>query len=412
VLAAVEPPLSAEFHLTEAGAGLLATAFLYAYMFGAPIFGRLAERVSRWWVVAGSVAVWSLASGWTGMAGSFGVLVASRVIVGIGEAGYGPAAPALLSDYFPIERRATVMATFYLAIPVGSALGYIIGGQINEWLGWRWAFLLVMPPGLLLAGLALFMREPVPHVPRIPRKKALRADTWALLRIPSYLLNTAAMTAMTFAIGGISFWIPKYMTLRFAEQQGLPTLTALGQVAALDQFNKLLTEVNTTFGTIVVIAGLISTFAGGWLGDKLRPRLRGAYFILSGTAILLAFPCILAMLYLPFPYAWIAVFGAVFFLFFNTGPANTALANVTAPNIRATAFAMNIFFIHALGDAISPPFIGWVKEHTSWNTAFTLVSLMTVLASALWFIGARYLNADTDAVMKLEAEREAEAAGV
>jgi MFS transporter, Spinster family, sphingosine-1-phosphate transporter len=408
VLAAVEPPLSAEFKLTEAGAGLLASAFLYAYMFGAPILGRLAERVSRWWVVAGSVAVWSLASGWTGMAGSFGVLLASRVIVGIGEAGYGPAAPALISDYFPIERRATVMAMFYMAIPVGSALGYIIGGQVNEWLGWRWAFLLVVPPGLALAGLALFMREPQPHAPRVPRKHALRADTMALLRIPSYLLNTAAMTAMTFAIGGISFWIPKYMTLRVAEQQGLPLLTALGQVAALDQFNKLLTEVNTTFGTIVVIAGLLATFSGGWLGDRLRPRLPGAYFLISGVAILLAFPCTLAMIYLPFPYAWFAVFGAVFFLFFNTGPANTALANVTAPNMRATAFAMNIFFIHALGDAISPPFIGWVKERTSWNTAFMLVSLMTVLASALWFIGARYLGADTEAVLRIEEQREIE----
>lgn len=408
VLAAVVPPIGAEFHLNDAQTGMLASAFLYAYMIGAPILGRLAERTSRWWIVGGSVAVWSLASGWTGLAGSFAVLVASRVIVGIGEAGYGPAAPALLSDYFPIERRATVMALFYLAIPVGSALGYVIGGQIIKYLNWRWAFFLVVPPGLILAAIAFFMREPTPHVAKIPRKHALRADTMTLLRIPSYLLNTAAMTAMTFAIGGISFWIPKYMTLRLAEQQGLPTLTALGQVAALDQFNKLLTEVNTTFGIIVVIAGLLSTFIGGWLGDKLRPRFSGAYFLISGFAILLAFPCTLAMLWLPFPFAWYAVFGAVFFLFFNTGPANTALANVTAPNMRATAFAMNIFFLHAFGDAISPPLIGAIKDRTSWDTAFILVSLTMVLASALWFIGARYLGADTEAVTRLEAQQEKE----
>jgi MFS family permease len=213
------------------------------------------------------------------------------------------------------------------------------------------------------------------------------------------------MTAMTFAIGGISFWIPKYMTLRYAEQLGLPALSALGQIGALDQFNKLLTEVNTTFGMIVVLAGLLATFSGGWLGDRLRTRIRGAYFVLSGAAILLAFPCTLAMIRLPFPAAWVAVFGAVFFLFFNTGPANTALANVTAPGIRATAFAMNIFFIHAFGDAISPPLIGWLKDKTSWNTAFVLVSLMMMLASALWFIGARYLDKDTEAVTRLEAER-------
>ena len=162
VLAAVEPPISAEFHLTEEKAGLLASAFLYAYMFGAPILGRLAERFSRWWIVAGSVAVWSLASGWTGRAGSFGVLLASRVIVGIGEAGYGPAAPALISDYFPIERRGRMMAVFYLAMPVGSALGYVLGGQVNEWLGWRWAFLLVVIPGLVLAAISFFMQSQSP----------------------------------------------------------------------------------------------------------------------------------------------------------------------------------------------------------------------------------------------------------
>ena len=410
ILAAVVPPLTSEFHLTEEKVGLLATAFLYAYMVGAPILGRLAERVSRWWIIAGSVAVWSCATGMTGLAGSFGVLLASRVIVGIGEAGYGPAAPALISDYFPIEKRGKVMALFYVAIPVGSAFGYVIGGQMNEWLGWRSAFYVVVLPGLVLAALSWFMREPHPHRPREVSTGTLRADTRKLLRIPSYLLNTAAMTAMTFAIGGIAFWIPKYMSQRIAEQQGIPALGALGNLGVIDQFNKILSEVNTTFGIIVVVAGILSTLAGSWLGDRLRPRFSGAYFTVSVIAILLAFPCTLAMLKLPFPYAWFAVFGAVFFLFFNTGPANTALANVTSPAMRSTAFAINIFLIHAFGDALSPPLIGWVKGHTSWDTAFSLVSLMMVLASALWFIGARYLGEDTAAVEKLEALRDAEEA--
>ena len=410
ILAAVVPPLTAEFHLSDERAGLLSTAFLYAYMLGAPILGRLAERVSRWWIIAGSVAVWSLASGWTGLAGSFGVLLASRIAVGIGEAGYGPSAPALLSDYFPIERRGKVMALFYVAIPVGSALGYVIGGQMNEWRGWRSAFSVVVVPGLLLAVLSWFMREPHPHRPRTVSTGTLRADTHALLRIPSFLLNTAAMTAMTFAIGGIAFWIPKYMSQRIAEQHGLTTLSALGDLGAMDQFTKILAEVNTTFGIIVVVAGIVSTLAGTWLGERLRPRFSGAYFTVSALAMLLAFPCMLAMLKLPFPYAWIAVFGAVFFLFFNTGPANTALANVTAPAMRATAFAINIFLIHAFGDALSPPLIGWVKSHTSWDTAFALVSLTMLLASALWFIAARYLGADTAAVEQIESARDAEEA--
>jgi MFS family permease len=410
ILAAVVPPLTAEFHLSDERVGLLSTAFLYAYMAGAPILGRLAERTSRWWIIAGSVAVWSLASGMTGLAGGFGVLLVSRVIVGLGEAGYGPAAPALISDYFPIEKRGKVMALFYVAIPVGSALGYVVGGQMNKWLGWRSAFYVVVLPGLVLAALSWLMREPHPHRPRVVSKGTLRADTRTLLRIPSYLLNTAAMTAMTFAIGGIAFWIPKYMTQRITEQQALGPFIALGNLKAMQQSTDILADVNLKFGLIVVVAGILSTLIGSWVGDKLRPRFSGAYFTVSGVAILLAFPCTLAMLKLPFPYAWYAVFGAVFFLFFNTGPANTALANVTSPAMRATAFAINIFLIHAFGDALSPPLIGWVKGHTSWDTAFTLVSLTMVLASALWFIAARYLGADTATVEKIEAARDAEEA--
>jgi MFS transporter, Spinster family, sphingosine-1-phosphate transporter len=109
------------------------------------------------------------------------------------------------------------------------------------------------------------------------------------------------------------------------------------------------------------------------------------------------------MIWFAFPYAWVAVFGAVFFLFFNTGPANTALANVTSSRMRSTAFALNIFLIHALGDAISPPLIGWIARHTSWDLAFGLVSLMMILASVLWLIGARYLAQDEEAALEEDA---------
>jgi MFS family permease len=410
VLAAVEPPITANFGLTLEQAGLLASAFLYAYMIGAPICGRLAERMSRWWIIAISVTVWSLASGLTGLASSFGMLLLSRILVGFGEAGYGPAAPALIADYFPIEKRGKVMSLFYLALPVGSALGYVYGGWINEWKGWRWAFYLVVPPGLILASLCLLRREPArAAAPIADHKRSFVKDAKTLLRIPSYFLNTAAMTAMTFAIGGISFWIPKYMLDRIMVDRGLKPLHTIEQVLAKPpsdfmklQIDRILGEVNFTFGIIVVTAGFISTILGGWLGDKLRKRWHGSYFAISGVAIALAFPCTLGMIWLPFPYVWFAVFGAVFFLFFNTGPANTALANVTTSPMRATAFALNIFLVHALGDAISPPLIGWIATQSSWSVAFVSVSLMMVVASVLWLIGARYLARDEAAALREE----------
>ena len=176
ILAAILPAIKAEFlpgdPQANGKAGLLTTAFLVSYMLTAPVFGWMADRFSRWLIIALSVALWSLASGASGLAAGFGALLATRVFLGIGEAGYGPAAPSILSDLFPVERRGRVLAWFYMAIPVGSALGYAFGGLVGERLGWRWAFYLVTPPGLLLAGLCFLMREP--RAPPASRKSPPR----------------------------------------------------------------------------------------------------------------------------------------------------------------------------------------------------------------------------------------------
>ncbi|PYL87750.1 MAG: MFS transporter, partial [Verrucomicrobia bacterium] len=164
ILFAVLPTLKQQFLAGDPNqngkAGLWTTAFLISYMFTAPIFGWLADRFSRWILIGTSVAIWSLASGWSGLATSFAVLLCTRLFVGIGEAGYGPAAPTVIADFYPVKTRGRVLAWFYVAIPVGSALGYAFGGKISDILGWRWAFFLVVPPGLLLAAFCFFMREP------------------------------------------------------------------------------------------------------------------------------------------------------------------------------------------------------------------------------------------------------------
>src|SRR4029077_16998001 len=161
VLAAVEPEIRATFFAPNdpnamASTGLLGDAFLVTYMISAPLLGWLADRFSRWVIVGSAVALWSFATGATGLAGSFAILFATRVVVGIGEGGYGPAAPTILADLFPIEKRGRILAIFCSAIPVGSALGYVLGGQIGARYGWRWAFYLVVPPGLLLSLLCFF----------------------------------------------------------------------------------------------------------------------------------------------------------------------------------------------------------------------------------------------------------------
>jgi MFS family permease len=192
------------------------------------------------------------------------------------------------------------------------------------------------------------------------------------------------MTALCFAIGGISAWVPDYIySDRGAEFAASPNL---------------LGNINVTFGAITAVAGLFATLLGGWTGDWLRTRFASAYFLVSGVGVLLAFPATVAMLYVRFPGAWICIFAAVFFLFLNSGPSNTALANVTLPAVRATAFALNIFVVHLLGDMISPPLIGAIRDRWNMNVAFLAVSVTMLIAGILWFWGAKFLAADTAVV--------------
>lgn len=356
--------------------GCLAMAFLVCYMLLSPVFGWLADRTSRWLLVAIGLTVWTLATGGSGLATTFSVLFLTRCFVGFGEAAYGPVAPTVISDMYPVERRGSVLAWFYAAIPVGSALGYVLGSVVKGAISWEWAFFIVVPPGLLLAVLCLRMKEP----PRgqsdavTTTRPLTRSDYITLLRTPSYIWCTVGMTAMTFALGGIAWWMPAYLE----EHKGL----GAGSV--------------TIFGGIIVVTGLSATIAGGILGDRLKPRFKGSYFLVSGLAMILGFPFILLFLYLPFPIAWLPLTLAVFCLFFNTGPTNTILANVTHPSIRASAFAINIFIIHLLGDVISPPLLGLLigkENHFEW--AFMFVGAMVLVGGVCWLMGIRHLAEDT-----------------
>ena len=385
ILAALEPDIRANFFApgdvnSMTKTGLLGDAFFVTYMISAPILGLLADRFSRWIIVGSAVILWSLASGASGLAATFAILFATRIFVGIGEGGYGPAAPTILSDLFPIETRGRIMAVFYTAIPVGSALGYVIGGLIGAHLGWRWAFYLVAPPGLLLGLLCFWQRDPRVNARHLAQKSPRRSmsDYLRLFRTRSYLINCVAITLMTFVTGGLGFWVPAY--LRYRNQS-----PAVGM---------------TIFGLITVVAGLVSTLLGGVIADRLRPRVPGSYFLVSGIGMLIACPIFIVALYIPFPAAWIAMFLAIFFLFLNTGPSNTALANVSLPAVRATAFAANIFIIHAFGDVQAFWLLGYIGGHTNMHVAFLFVSGIILISGVVWLIGVKYLPADTAAVEK------------
>lgn len=450
VLSAVLPKLEAEFLADDPNAktklGALTTAFMVAYMVIAPVFGWLGDRANRWFLVGVGVILWSLATGASGLAVGYLMMLLTRCFVGIGEGAYGPVAPGIISDLYPVKQRGQMLAWFYMAIPVGSALGFTLGGVVaaTAW-GWRGAFLIAVLPGILLGLYALRMTEP----PRglTDQASPSRPRTWkdyrVLLRTRSYVLNTLGMTAMTFVLGGVATWMPTYVYERegrfslneralekftdraspseellgklrraaYGEVQSHREFTlAMGEILSSEEkglyLDKLmesaetpeslgLSSINTIFGGIVVVSGLVATLLGGLAGDKLRDRFPGSYFLVSGAGMLIAFPLFLAVLKSPFPLAWVFMFVAVFFLFFNTGPTNTILANVTHPSIRATAFALNILVIHALGDAISPTILGAIADRSSLGQAFFYASFLIPVSGLLWLWGARYLARDT-----------------
>ena len=382
VLAAVEPEIRATFFAPNdlnamASTGLLGDAFLVTYMISAPLLGWLSDRFSRWIIIGCALALWSLSSGATGLAGSFAILFGTRVLVGIGEGGYGPAAPTILADLFPIGKRGRVFAIFASAIPVGSALGYVLGGQIGARYGWRSAFYCVVVPGLVLSLICFFQRDPTHSRERRQRARGVSIrDYLALFRIRSFTFNTLAQAAMTFAVAGLGFWIAEYLQFR-------------GEAPASGK---------TLFGAITVVAGLGSTLFGGWLSDRMRPKIPSADFLVSGAGMILACPVFVAALYLPFPSAWVAMFVAIFFLFLNTGPSNTAIANVARPAVRAMAFALNIFVIHILGDVPAFPSIGFIAGHSNIRVAFLFVTGVMFLSGLLWLAGMKFLPSDAAAV--------------
>src|SRR5215217_4239454 len=138
ILAAVEETVSKEFGVSMARMGSLMTAFLFTYMLISPLFGWLADRVSRWALIGIGVILWSLASGGSGLSRTFGMLMVMRCFIGVGEGAYGPVAPTLIADLYPLAIRGKVLAWFFAAIPVGSALGYVLGGLFVGGKHWHW----------------------------------------------------------------------------------------------------------------------------------------------------------------------------------------------------------------------------------------------------------------------------------
>lgn len=405
ILPAVAPLMAADLHLSDTEIGAMEAALLLSFTVLAPLFGRLGDRYSRTKLMASAAVIWSIATAMTGLMDHSPVLPGAiqlhmplvqftlslssvaivlclvRAVVGVGESSYSTITPSLIADYFPLSQRATVLGIFQAAIPMGFALGYVIGVVLAHFFGWRLAFMIVGVPGLITAVFVWRLREPVrgasdreaeakgetsdPAASRLKDEPATVGSeswlrtSWRIILTRDWFLSTAGYTCLTFVLGAFATWA----TFLLVRDKGMTVQSA-----------------GVTLGVVILLAGAAGTFGGGWLADRLARKRRNAYFIVcAGSSFLGIVPAFVSLsarnsfIFIP------AIFLTVFFLFINNAPFHAILLNSVSATVRATAVALNIVAIHLLGDVISRFGVGVLSDSLKVGRSSTLASFATAL---------------------------------
>lgn len=375
ILPGVQEMIKAEFHVSDERIGALTMYFVLTYSIVAPLTGWLGDRFPRKPLIVIGALLWSGTNLFTAMVHNFDGLLIRHAALGIGEASFGIYGPALLSDYYAPEQRNRVLTIFNIAIPVGAALGFSLGGAIGQSHGWRSAFYVSAIPGVLIALVILFMmREPARGESDTRDEKKKSAAVMDLLKNPAYLTATMGYAMTTFTIGGISAWIPSFLQ----REAGMSATSA-----------------GFSVGAITAVTGLLGTALGGWWAQRwLKKDHRALYFVCAiGPALCIPFAvlCFFGPRSLMLP----ALALAELTLFLGNGPVNAAIVNSVSARVRATALAGQLFLIHFFGDVPSPRIIGFISDHS--NLRFGLgASVLALVASTLiqWW-GSHYAPRDS-----------------
>lgn len=368
ILNAVRTPLASDFNLGYGDSGRTVTAFMIGYFVTSPFFGYLGDRLPRKWLIAVGIFVWSLGTLLTGFAVGFAALLFYRVLVGLGEASYATISPSLISDTFAPAKRNNALTIFYVAIPVGSALGYILGGEIAAHWTWRHAFIWAGIPGLVLALVLLPFAEARRGQAELGANesvaKPVPQDYLKLLKNADYQLVVWGYVAYTFALGAFAFWGPTF----------LAKVHHLSNQHAAD-----------FFGAVLVLTGLVGTLLGGFAATAWKKRNPAGYAWMLSCSILLAVPSSFAAFLCGNKMASMALLAlSMFFLFLSTGPVNTLILETVPMNLRASAMALSIFMIHLFGDMWSPELVGRLADAWDLHKAVLILPVALLLGGVLW----------------------------
>ncbi len=403
IVAAVLPRISLDLGLSKLEGGLLATVFLLGYFLTSPLFGLLGDRMARKYLITFGVLTWSVATIASGLSYSLVTLIIARAVVGIGEASYATLAPTIIDDITPPEKKGKMLAIFFVAIPIGSAAGYLLGGYIQARWGWREAFFVGGGPGVLLALVCLLIDEPKRKLSKATTK--LTEVVGSLMRIPLYRRAVLGYCAHTAAIGAFAYWAPTFLSERFASELGtpLPVGTILTKVEAAERMEKILGSANFWFGVVTVLAGALGTVIGGRMADRairglpaippdadhthLANRLAAnAQLKVCAIGVAIAFPLTAAAFLVPDAWMFFVLAGiAEVGLFMSTAPINAILLRTAPAVMRASAMAVAIFTIHLFGDLWSPSLLGLFLDHLPIVLGMMALPALFAIAAAVWW---------------------------
>jgi MFS family permease len=369
ILGILAAPIKADLHLsdTQFGAvGGLAFALLYSAL-GIPL-AYLADRTSRSGVIAASLAVWSAFTVLCGLAMGYWQLFLCRLGVGVGEAGGVAPAYALISDYFPPERRARAIAIYSLGVPMGLAGGTLLGAYVASLLGWRGAFLVMGVAGIVLAPILRFGVRDVPRGPATAQQAPLRQVFPLLARKPAFWLLAFASSASSLIGYGLALWVPSVMMRSFH----LDLLTTGKFLASL-----------------LLVGGSIGVFAGGWLADRLGTIDRSWYAKLPAIAWLLTVPTyaggmLAPNLWIAWPLLLVANGLAILWL----GPVTTAIQHLAPRHMRSTAAASFLLVNNLIGLGVGPLLIGSLSDALKHSYGADALRDAAVACTAFYLLAA------------------------
>jgi MFS transporter, Spinster family, sphingosine-1-phosphate transporter len=369
ILPAVQEQIKREFHLSDSQIGSLTLWFFVAYVLSSPVTGWLGDRFPRKPMIVVAALMIAAMNFWTAGVHSYLSLNLRHAALGIGEASFGIFAPALLADYFADDKRNAVLTIFNVAIPVGAALGYLSGGVVAAHHGWRMAFIVSAIPGAVIALLILFfMREPQ-RAEAKDRKKVDMASVISLLTNKAYLCSIMGYAAVTFSLGGISWWMPSFLN-------------------RVD--GRSMEAAGTIMGGITVVCGLGGTVTGGLLAHWWSKKTSKALYLVPALSAVLAVPPAVVAFFGPQKMTLPALGVAVFLVFLGTGPVNAATLNAVPAHLRATAMAGQLFALHVFGDAFSPKIIGIVSDHSNLRMGLGITLITFVVAAVIFFVGSKF----------------------